>query len=85
MWGRRVDVEGCFMPKGSMEPGLEVADLIVHTAGRQRRHELAGKPGHAKDFQQTYWHSPIPPEFMAISTVEIAQAIEGGRSVPRRS
>ncbi len=42
------------MPKGSMEPGLEVADLIVHTAGRQRRHEIAGKPGHTKDFQQTY-------------------------------
>jgi hypothetical protein len=58
--GRRVEVEGCFMPKASMEPGLEVADLIVHTAGRQRRHELAGKPAHTKDFQQTYWHSPIP-------------------------
>jgi hypothetical protein len=23
MWGRRVDVEGCFMPKGSIESGLE--------------------------------------------------------------
>ena len=83
--GRDVEVEGCFMPKASMEPGLEVADLIVHTAGRQRRHELAGKSGHTKDFQQTYWHSPIPPEFIAITTVEIAQGIAAGQAVPRRS
>jgi hypothetical protein len=82
--GRRVEIEGCFMPKGSMEPGLEVADLIVHTAGRQRRHELAGKLGHTKDFQRSYWHSPIPPEFIAISTIEIAQAVQGGQAVPRR-
>jgi hypothetical protein len=83
--GRRVEVEGCFMPKGAKEPGLEVADLIVHTAGRQRRHEIAGKLGHTKDFQQTYWHSPIPPEFMAISAVEIAQGVESGQAIPRRS
>jgi hypothetical protein len=57
-WGHRVEVEGCFMTKEQMEPGLEVADLIAHTASRQRRHELAGKSGHTKDFQQTYWHRP---------------------------
>lgn len=83
--GRRVEVEGCFMPKSSLEPGLELADLVAHTAGRQRRHEIAGKLGHTKDFQQTYWHSPIPPEFMAISDVEIAQGVEAGQAVPRRS
>ena len=79
MRGHRVEVEGCFMPKASMEPGLEVADLIVHTAGRQRRHEMAGKRGHTKDFQQTYWHSPIPPKFMAISAIEIAQGVAAGQ------
>jgi hypothetical protein len=51
MWGRPVCVEGCFMPKSAMEPGLEVADLVAHTAGRQRRHEISGKPGHAPDFR----------------------------------
>ena len=84
IWGRPVEVEGCFMPKTSMEPGLEVADLIAHTAGRQRRHELSGKPGHLKDFQQTYWHSPIPPEFRAITTVEITQGIDAGGAAPHR-
>jgi hypothetical protein len=83
--GRHVEVEGCFMSKGSMEPGLEVADLIAHTAGRQRRHDIAGKPGHTKDFQHTYWHSPIPPEFIAITAVEIAQGVEAGQAIPRRS
>lgn len=68
--GRRVEVMGCFMRKSSIEPGLEVADLIAHTAGRQRRHELAGKLGHTKDFQATYWRSPIPPEFITISSIE---------------
>ena len=74
--GLRVAVEGCFMTKMAMEPGLEVADLIVHTAGRQRRHEIAGKSGHTKDFQQTYWHSPVPPKFMRISAIQIEQAMD---------
>jgi len=84
-WGHRVEIEGCFMPKAAMESGLEVADLIAHTAGRQRRHEIAGKPGHTPDFKQTYWHSPIPPEFMAIESVDIAKAIEVGKTVPHHT
>jgi Protein of unknown function (DUF3800) len=71
--GVRVVVDGYFMDKACMEAGLEIADLVAHTAGRQRRHELAGKPGHAKDFQQMYWHSPIPPAFMSINTVELRE------------
>lgn len=69
--GKLLEVEGCFMAKEHMEPGLEVADLIVHTAGRQRRHQIAGKDGAVKDFQQTYWHSSIPPAFMSIDTVHL--------------
>ena len=75
--GERIEVEGCFMDKKLMEPGLEVADLIAHTAGRQRRHQIAGKEGVVKDFEQMYWHSPIPPAFMSIDTVQLnALAIE---------
>jgi hypothetical protein len=71
--GARVEVDGYFMDKTAMEAGLEVADLIAHTAGRQRRREIAGKPGHAKDFEQMYWHSPIPPAFMSISSIQLTQ------------
>ena len=75
--GRRIEVDGYFMPKQSMEAGMEVADLVAHTAGRQRRHELAGKDGVTKDFEQMYWHSPIPPAFMAIDNVQLEElAIE---------
>jgi ATP-dependent DNA ligase len=42
------------------------------------------KSGHTPDFQKTYWHSPIPPEFMAITSVDIANGIEGGLLVPKR-
>lgn len=69
--GRRVEVDGYFMPKSSMEAGLELADLIAHTAGRQRRHQLAGMAGATKDFKAMYWHSPIPPAFMTIDNVQI--------------
>lgn len=76
---KRIEVDGYFMPKKSMEPGLEVADLVAHTAGRQRRHQIAGKEGVTKDFKQMYWHSPIPPAFMSINTVQLNElAIEGG-------
>lgn len=69
--GKLLEVEGCFTEKKHLEPGLEVADLIVHTAGRQRRHQIAGKQGAVKDFEQTYWHSPIPPAFMSINTIHL--------------
>lgn len=43
--GKQIEVDGYLMEKKFMEPGLEVADLIAHTAGRQRRHQIAGKEG----------------------------------------
>lgn len=73
--GRKVEVDGYFMPKSSMEAGLELADLIAHTAGRQRRHQMAGKPDATKDFEAMYWHSPIPPAFMAIDNVQLNELI----------
>ncbi len=77
--GKRIEVDGYFMEKRYMEPGLEVADLIAHTAGRQRRHQIADKEGVAKDFEQMFWHSPIPPAFMSIDTVQLNElAVEDG-------
>jgi hypothetical protein len=69
--GKRVEVDGYFMDKTSMESGLEVADLVAHTASRQRRHQLAGNAGPTKDFKEMYWHSPIPPAFMSINMVQL--------------
>jgi hypothetical protein len=79
--GRRIEVDGYFMDKKALEAGLEIADLVAHTAGRQRRHQLRGKDGAVKDFQQMYWHSPIPPAFMSIDTVHLNElAIESDPS-----
>lgn len=76
--GRKVEVDGYFMEKKYMEAGLEVADLVAHTAGRQRGHQLRGKDGVVPDFKQMYWHSPIPPAFMSIDNVTLnALALEG--------
>jgi hypothetical protein len=74
--GRRVDVNRYFMEKRSMEAGLEVADLIAHTAGRQRRHQLGGRKGVVPDFKEMYWQSPIPPAFMSIDTVHLEAMLE---------
>jgi hypothetical protein len=79
--GRPIEVDGYFMEKKYMEAGLEVADLVAHTAGRQRRHQLRGKTGPLPDFEAMYWHSPIPPAFMAIDNVvlnELAIEDKGG-------
>jgi len=81
--GRHIEVEGCFMEKKYMEPGLEVADLIAHTAGRQRRHQMAGKEGVVKDFEQMYWHSPIPPAFMSIDTVHLNELALADAAEPK--
>jgi hypothetical protein len=71
--GQRLIVDGYFMGKKSMEAGLEVADLIAHTAGRQRRHEMAGRESVTPDFKHTYWHSRIPPAFIAIDSVDLTE------------
>jgi hypothetical protein len=41
----KVEFNGYFLSKESCTPGLEVADLVVHTAGRQERLKRAHSPG----------------------------------------
>lgn len=47
-----VEFNGYFIPKSSCVEGLEVADLIIHTAGRQER--LKHKSNTSKKFQEDF-------------------------------
>jgi hypothetical protein len=80
VWGRRVEVEGCLMPKSSLEPGRPDRAHCGKAASPRDR----WKAGSYKDFEKTYWHSHIPPEFTAITSVEISEGIRGGLMIPRR-
>jgi hypothetical protein len=42
--------EGYTMPKKSMEPGLEIADLIIHTSGKQQRRHAEGYANGVRHF-----------------------------------
>jgi hypothetical protein len=48
----RVGFNGYFLSKESCTPGLEVADLVVHTAGRQER--LKRSPNATRKFQPDF-------------------------------
>jgi hypothetical protein len=54
--GEEVPINRFRMDKSAREPGLEVADFIVHTAGSQVRNRLTGKKGWRKDFE-TIFHN----------------------------
>ena len=54
MFGDAVEVDGFFIPKWARAPGLEVADLIAHTAGDNQRHSLASRAGFPKSFQEMF-------------------------------
>jgi hypothetical protein len=46
-----VPIEWLFMPKSSIEPGLEIADLIAHSTGAQTNARLKGKLREGKDIK----------------------------------
>lgn len=50
LFGEPVDVCGFTMPKKAMEPGLEIADLIIHTSGKQQRKYAEGYVNGARNF-----------------------------------
>jgi hypothetical protein len=54
LFGKEVTVDGFFCPKLGRVPGLEVADLIAHTAGRNQRHALEDRPGFPVSFQELF-------------------------------
>jgi hypothetical protein len=57
--GRPISVGLNWMPKSAGEPALEVADFLANAIGSEVRHRLAGRPGHAKNFQ-AFFHVEDP-------------------------
>jgi hypothetical protein len=54
LFGYEIPVDGFFMPKFAREPGMEVADLIAHTAGDNQRHALRSRPGFPPSFREMF-------------------------------
>jgi hypothetical protein len=71
---RPLQVERCFMPKSSNEPGLEVADFIVSAASSEVQRRIRGTPGHAPDFNDVFCR--LAPEGCRYR--EIASATDHG-------
>jgi hypothetical protein len=59
------------MPKSVREPGLEVADFMMHAVGRQIRHNLIKRPTFLPDFCSVF-HS-VDPELS--SFIEVTAAL----------
>jgi hypothetical protein len=57
------------MDKSSGDPTLEVADFIIHTAGRQAFNWSEGKMGFRRDFQDIFHANPLWSSFHAIGEV----------------
>jgi Protein of unknown function (DUF3800) len=57
----RAPVERCFMPKATCNPGLEIADFVMHAAGRQSFNDLRNHAAIRKDFQVVF--QPTPKRF----------------------
>jgi hypothetical protein len=54
--GKTVPLELFWMEKSVGEPGLEVADFLVNSIGREVRHRLKKLPGHDDNFEAFFHH-----------------------------
>jgi len=50
----RAPVQRCFMPKAACSPGLEIADFVMHAAGRQSFNSMRGRHALRKDFEVVF-------------------------------
>jgi hypothetical protein len=69
--GHEIPTEKYRMTKSTHEPGLEVADFIIHTAGGQVRSRLNGSKGWRKDFSCVFRDvAPHLTSYIEINKVE---------------
>jgi hypothetical protein len=66
---KTVPVHYGLMDKSSCDPALEVADFIIHTAGRQAYNWSQGKMGFRRNFQDIFHANPLWSSFHAIEDV----------------
>jgi Protein of unknown function (DUF3800) len=72
--GKRLPVDCYFMRKREGEPGLEVADFIMHAIGRQARHNLTKRGTFVPDFAAVF-HG-IDPKL--VSFMEVSSVVQSG-------
>ena len=70
--GQSIDIELAVMPKSAISPLLEVADVIIHTAGSQTRDRNKGKSDFRLDSKAIF--QGVPKRL--ISTIEITKIVE---------
>jgi len=69
--GNEVKIEIGLIPKSACIPAMEVADMIVHTAGTQTRHRLKGNKTPKPDFEKIFNSVPkFLTSFMEIQEVK---------------
>jgi hypothetical protein len=74
--GQPVPVEHGFMPKTAREPGLEVADFVIHTVGRYARHRINGRPGFPPDFVAMFHRcDPRLQSFLLVDRIELGAPV----------
>jgi hypothetical protein len=70
-----IPIELCRMDKTQTEPGLEVADFLVHTSGGLVRQRLAGKIVWGKDFIEVFQQTdPKLCSYIEIDAAKITSA-----------
>jgi hypothetical protein len=69
--GRPLRIDYFFLPKSAQDPGLEVADFIMHAAGGQIRKDRENRNGFRKDFEAVFRSVPRKMvEFIELTCVE---------------
>ncbi len=73
--GRKLPVHHAFMPK-SLQEELEVADFIVHAAGRQSHSWANGGTRFRRDFQAVFHSYPELSSFINVTHVELEMPVQ---------